>query len=271
MTSTTTILRPLRFWHQSMTELDVLGAYRRALTSQAAEILGSDAAIEVHGMRSGTYHGRTPTAALENAFVYHRALDQIIDNAIRAEREGYDAFIIGSFSEPYLREIRSAVRIPVASILESTMLVACSLGKKIIPIANAPQIAFMVQSAVEKHGLQQRVMRAAALEPAWHEPELAAAFDNPQPVLDAFTRTARHYLAQGAEVIVPAEGVMASLLSANQIRQIDGAPVLDVFALTWRYAVMLARLRDQTGMQVSDVGHYARGEPALIELMVRKG
>lgn len=262
-------LRPLRFWHQSMTELDVLGAYREALVRQAADILGSDAAIEVHGMRSGTYHGRTPTAALENAFVYHRALDQIIDNAIRAEKEGFDAFIIGSFSEPYLREIRSAVRIPVASILESTMLVACSLGKKIIPIANAPQISFMVQTAVEKHGLQQRVLPAVALDPAWHEPELAAAFSSPQPVLDAFARTARRYLAQGADVIVPAEGVMASLLSANKVREIDGAPVLDVFALTWRYAVMLARLRDQVGMQVSDVGHYARGEQALIDLMVR--
>lgn len=265
----TTPLRALRFWHQSMTELDVLGAYRDALIRQAAVILGSDAAIEVSGVRSGTYHGRTPTAAMENAFVYHRALDQIIDNAIRAEKEGYDAFIIGSFSEPYLREIRSAVRIPVASLLESSMLVACSLGKKIVPLSNAPQIAFLVQNAVEKHGLQQRIMPAVALEPAWHEPELAAAFTQPQPLLDAFAATARARLAQGADVIVPAEGVMASVLSANQIRDIDGAPVLDVFALTWRYAVMLARLREQAGMQVSDVGHYARGEQALIDLMVR--
>lgn len=260
-------LRHLRFWHQSMTELEVLGAYRHALETQSADILGSDGAIEVHGVRNGTYHGRTPTAALENAFVYHRALDQILDNAIRAEKEGYDAFIIGSFSEPYLREIRSAVRIPVVSILESSMLVACSLGKKIIPIANAPQIAFMVQTAVEKHGLQQRVLRATALDPAWHEPELAAAFVHPQAVLEAFTATARTYLAQGADVIVPAEGVMASLLNANQVREIDGAPVLDVFALTWRYAVMLVRLRDQTGLQVSNVGHYAQGETALIGLM----
>ena len=52
----------------------------------------------------------------------------MIENAIKAEREGYDAFVLGSFSEPFLREIRSAVDIPVASVVESSVLVGCSLG-----------------------------------------------------------------------------------------------------------------------------------------------
>src|SRR3546814_8561904 len=59
------------------------------------------------------------TSALGNAFVYHRAVDQIIDYAIHAERDGFDAFVVGSFSEPMLRVMRSAVDIPVIGILRS--------------------------------------------------------------------------------------------------------------------------------------------------------
>jgi allantoin racemase len=241
---------PLRFWHQSMTELEGLGVYSRFLLSHF-----------------GSYHGRAPTAALENAFVYHRVLDQVIDNAIAAQRQGYDAFVIGSFSEPYLREIRSAIQIPVVSILEASMLVGCSLGKKIIPVANAPQIAAMVQAAVDKHGLRERVMTAVALDPPLHEPALADAFEQPAPVLQAFAESAARWVEAGAEVIVPAEGVLATLVSANRLSSVAGAPVMDVFAVTWRYAAMLVRLRRSCGLEVSGVGHYARAEQALIDLL----
>ena len=94
---------PLRLWHQSMTELEGLGAYRDYLIAHSKTVLGDEATVQVAGERAGSYHGRPPTAALGNAFVYHRVLDQIIDNAIAAERAGFDAFVVGSFSEPLLR------------------------------------------------------------------------------------------------------------------------------------------------------------------------
>ena len=262
---------PKRLWHQSMTELEGLAGYRNFLNAHAHSLLAGEATVQVEGLRAGTYHGRTPTAALGNAFVYHRALDQIIDNAIRAERDGFDAFVIGSFSEPFLREIRSAISIPVIGILESSMLVACSLGQRIAPIANAPEIAAIVQAAVAKHGLQYRVLPAVALDPPMHEAELvAAAATDPQAVLHAFTQAAQHAIAQhGADVIVPAEAVLATLVIANKMTSIGGAPVVDVLAIAWRYALMMIRLRSDCGVEVSRVGAYARSDPALVALMTR--
>ncbi len=262
---------PLRLWHQSMTELEGLGTYRDYLLAHSKTVLGDEATVQVEGVRAGSYHGRPPTAALGNAFVYHRVLDQIIDNAIAAERAGFDAFVVGSFSEPLLREIRSAVTIPVTGIVESTMLVACSLGQRIAPIANAPQVAMMVQSAVEKHGLQSRVLPCVALDPPLNEAELvAAAASNPQAVLQSFTKAARHAIAHlGAEVIVPAEAVLATLVIANQLKEIDGAPVVDCLAIAWRHTLMMIRLRNDCGLQVSRNGSYARSDPDLIALMAR--
>lgn len=263
--------KPFLFWHQSMTELAGLGAYRDFLVAHAQRVLGDEAQVQVEGLREGTYHGRTPTSALGNAFVYHRAVDQIIDNAIRAEGQGFDAFVIGSFSEPMLREIRSAVDIPVIGILESSMLVSLSLGGKVAPVANAPEISAIVQSAVEKHRLAGRILPCVSLEPPMHEAELlAASASNPDALIEAFRRSARQaILQQGADVIVPAEAVLASVLIARQVMQVDDAPVVDVLAIAWRYAVMMTQLRQGSGIGTSRAGAFARRDPALVQLMAR--
>jgi allantoin racemase len=254
-----------------MTELAGLGGYRDFLVSHAARVLGTEATVQVEGLREGTYHGRTPTSALGNAFVYHRAVDQIIDNAIRAERDGFDAFVIGSFSEPMLREIRSAVDIPVTGILESSMLVSLSLGRRVAPVANAPEISFIVQSAVEKHGLESRVLPCVALDPPMHEAQLmAAAASDPEPLLEAFRRAARNAIVQqGADVIVPAEAVLATVLISRQITHVDDAPVVDVLAIAWRYALMMIRLQQDCGFGTSRAGAFARRDPELVRLMAR--
>ena len=93
----------MRLWHQSMTELHDLGAYKASLETHAQKVLGDMDVVEVHGMPKGAYHGHSPTAALSNAFAHHRVLDPVLDNAVRAEQLGFDAFVIGSFSEPFLR------------------------------------------------------------------------------------------------------------------------------------------------------------------------
>lgn len=259
---------PIRFWHQSMTELQVLGPYRDFILAHAQRVLGDQASITLYGLKPGSYHGRAPTPALGNAFAYHRILDQVIGNAVEAEKSGYDAFVIGSFSEPYLREIRSVVRIPVVSILESSLLIGCSLGKKILPVANGVELASIVQSAVDKHGLRERILPAATLSPPWHEPALAAAFSDPAKIIAAFRESAQGFVDQGAEVIVPAEGVLCAVLSANDVTEVGGAPVVDVFGATWLYGVMLVKLRRIFGITVSNVGIYTQGERALIDLIL---
>src|SRR5262245_30274063 len=113
-------MKPVRLWHQSVNELDQLAVYRHRLTEHAKDVLGRDAEVDVRGLPSGTYGGLSATGALGNAFVYHRLLDHVASNAIEAERKGYDGFVIGSFSEPLIREIRSAVDFPVASLVESS-------------------------------------------------------------------------------------------------------------------------------------------------------
>ena len=59
-------------------------------------------------------------------------------------------------------------------------------------------------------------------------------------------------------------------MTDNGITDISGVPVMDVIAVAWRYAVMLVRLRQTCGLQVSSVGHYARADPGLIAAFTSK-
>jgi len=255
----------VRIWHPSVNELDHLDVYRQALGKHANEVLGQDGEVEIHGLPSGSYGGQSPTAVLSNAYAYHRILDRVLENAVEAERRGYGAFVIGSFSEPLLREIRSAVDIPVAALTESALLVGCSLGKLLAPISNAPAVLWMVRTAVDKHGLGARVLEVQAIEPPLEEPALAAAYADPAPVIRAFEVAAERAVARGADVIIPAEGVLAELLYSHGARSIAGAVVLDVFGTAWAYALMLARLWSRTGLRVGRSWHYRRDDPELIQ------
>jgi allantoin racemase len=118
--------------------------------------------------------------------------------------------------------------------------------------------------SVEAHGLQARVLDVTAIDPPLDEPALAAGYRNPAPIIAAFTRAAEQAIAAGADVIIPAEGVLAQLLVINGVTTIAGAPVLDVFAAAWCYAQMLMRLWSRTGLRVGRNWHYRRDDVDLI-------
>lgn len=261
----------MRIWHQSMTELHELGAYRASLESHAAKILEAPWAVAVHGMPRGAYRGRPPTAALSNAFAHHRILDPVLDNAVRAEREGFVAFVVGSFSEPFLRELRSAIDIPVVSVAEATMLVACSIGRRAAPVSNDPAIAWLVGQSIELHGLHSRIQPPVSIEPPLDENQLADAYANPARLLQSFTASARRAILAGADVIIPAEGVLSEFLHGQGITAVDEVPVMDSFGVAWSYAAMMAGLRARTGLSVSRARHYRRDDPQLISELVRDG
>jgi allantoin racemase len=258
-----------RLWHQSSIEIEDLDWFRNMLTEHANHVLGIGATIDIHGVPSGSYQGRAPSEALGNAFVHHRLLEPVLINAVHAERDGYDAFVIGSFSEPFLREVRSAVDIPVVSLTETSLLIGCSLGRYSAPVSNSPQIAWLTRMSIEAHGLSSRVLRVQAIDPPLDELELAEGFKKPAPVIDSFTLAAKRAIADGADVIIPAEGMLGELLYVNGVARIGLAPVLDVYGTTWSYALMLSRLRAMTGLEVGRCWQYRRDDPAFVRELAR--
>ena len=256
--------RAIRVWHQSMTELgEDLSPYAERLRRHATRLFGDRVEVVIRGLAPGSYGGAAPSEVLGYPDLYATVLAQTVDAARAAERQGYDAFVIGSWSEPYLRETRSAVDLPVASIAESSLLVSCSLGGRSALIANAPSIARLVSDAVAKHHLGNRVIAVSSLEPARTEAELVSG-DVPA-LISAFIAQAERAVDAGADTIIPAEAVLNEVLHDAGVVEIAGAPVVDGVGTVWHYAEMLVRLTESAGMRRSHRWEYPRAPRELAD------
>ena len=257
----------MKLWHQSTTELHRDAPYSQALIKRGRDVLGEPVVIDTFGLPAGAYHGRSVSRANGNAFVYHRILDRMINQALEAERLGYDGFVIGSYSEPFLKEIRSAIDIPVTSILETTLLVGCSLGSKLGFVTTSPNVVGMIRKAVAFHQMETRVADVLSMEPPLEGAPLHSSFADPAELIARFEKDAARAIANGADVIIPAEGIIAVILTEAGFTRFQDAPVMDVFGVTWSYAVMLATLRAKANLGVTRRGWYGRPDEELIRLL----
>src|SRR3984957_13545484 len=198
----------IKIWHQSMTELAEHPDYAATLERHASAVLDPSIEIVAHGLRPGTHAGVPPGRTLYSPYAYHVLLRQVIENFVAAEEEGYDAVVIGSYSEPFLRDSRSAVNIPIVSMAESTLLTACSVATYSVLVTMSPQIAWMISQIVERHKLTQRVVVVNYLEPEMDEIALSAAIDDPTAFIEMFSDAARRGIERFGDVIIPAEGIM---------------------------------------------------------------
>lgn len=241
-----------------MTELEEHREYGRTLEQHAAAVVDSGTEVVMHGLRSGTHQGVPPGRTLYSPYAYHVLLRQVIENAITAERDGYDAVVIGSYSEPFLREARSAVTIPVVSMAESTLLTACSLASYSVLVTMSKQIAWMITRIVDEHHLTDRVALVTSIEPSLDEIGLSAAIQQPAAFIESFEDAARTGIDEFADVIVPAEGIMNEILFAHRVKEVDGVAVMDATAVAWLHAEYMVRLCRATGIHPGRKWDYPR-------------
>jgi allantoin racemase len=262
--------RPVRLWYQSMAPLDGFGTYAERLRSRLAGLLSPGVEVAIHGAARGSYLGRAPAEILRFPYAQHLIQNQVLELCLQAEREGCDGIVFGTFGEPLLRVARSAVDIPIASMPEACLLVGCSLARRMALITLSSENVRRVQEIVDRHGLGGRVATILPLEPALTEWELSQAFAQPGPVLRSFRAAAGRAVADGADLIIPAEGVFNEVLAAQGIRGIDGAAVMDCVAVACAYAEMLVALRRRTGLDVGRRWDHARPDAATITALRRQ-
>ena len=177
-----------------------------------------------------------------------RCAAQMVRNAIAAEREGADAFAIGHFQDSGLFEARAAVNIPVLGLGETTMLHACTVGRRIGLITIDPYFIPWHLDQIAQYGLRERVAGVRAMRSFGVADYVRACGDEDTfaAVCDAFEEAAAPLIEDGADVLIPAGGLPALVLSRRPAGlQVGGAVVLDgvpVLATLAQAAVRLAAL-----------------------------
>jgi len=253
-----------RIWYQSSIEFEGAPHYADALHRCFERVAAADSDIHLSGVPAGTWGGNQPSELFGYPFAFQTLLaGPFIDNALRAERDGFDAYVIGTYIEPFLREIRSAVDIPVISSFEASLLVACSFGHAIGLITLNDHLCAILRTNLKAHGLADKVVAVEAIEPDVTEKKLGQALTAPSTYLELFNAKATAAVEKGADVIIPAEGILAAAVSTAGLSSIRGAAIVDGIGVPVAYAEMLIRLRKGCGMAVGRGSHYAQPPAAM--------
>lgn len=261
----------MKIWYQSAVEMNQAGAYSDALKAHFKRIGGPDVEVSLFGAKPGTWGELQPAKVSGYPYVFHQVVKNIfIEGALQAEAEGYDAMVIGSSTDPGLREARSLVDIPVVSALESSFLVASTVANKIGLIAPTEEVAHIVNTNIEQYRLDAKIASWETLEPKLADKELNTLFSDPSVFLGRFQDTARRAIAKGADAIIPAEGILAEVIATNGLTSIDGATVIDMIGIAIAFAEMQVKLRRLTGLQPGRRWQYAKPDRAVVDA-IRSG
>lgn len=206
-------------------------------------------------------HGLSPHRAIAEQYRYLEFLDttEVLENGLRAEREGYDAFVLGNIFDPGLHELREVLNIPVLGLRESAVHVACLMGATFSLININPKFTHRIVQSIKLQGLAERMVsvdqmtvpRPGAFDLAMRDAKARA------PVIAQFTECARRSIAQGAEVLIPAGGSLMAVLAEAGVHQVGSTPVLNGLIAVIKVAELAVQMRRLTGVFTSKNLIYA--------------
>jgi Asp/Glu/hydantoin racemase len=250
-------IRTMRIWYQSITELDALPDYRAALLKMLADIAPSGVEIVPIGLDAGTYRGGAPIDTLRYPRELLRVASQVVEKAEAAEREGFDAFLIGSFVAPGMSEARAAVDIPVLSMAEIAVLATRHIAKSVRLVCLNRQQARLVEDLMAELGLDGAGLEVRHLN-LLDESVLSTAIVEPDEVASLFVASCADLEDSRADVIIPAEGILSMVVKAAGLREVSGRPVVDVFDAAITAAVGAAGLYRRGALTTGRIWSYPR-------------
>lgn len=234
---------PIRVCYQSFVDDSIAKTYLKRL-GEHVDSLSGEMTIDIKPL--------TPPDSFAHPAMEFRCARDVVRNAIQAERDGYDAFIVGHIQDSGLWEAKSVVDIPVLGLGESVLLYTCTLGMRIGIVTINPRFIPGFRTQIRKYGLEQRIVgvHAMTFEPG----ELTAAFDSPSAyaaALDSFRTQAEPLVADGVDVLIPGGGIPMLLFADERDFNVAGAPVVNGIPILIKMTQAAVELKRLNGLGVS--------------------
>lgn len=249
----------MRIWHQSLTVLDDVPHYRDALRSHLNAVASSGTTVELHGMRPGTYPSDYPGTHIRYAYLYGLHREQFVEAALRAQDEGYDAFLIATLPDIGFEEIRTLVDIPVIAYGQTSLAIGATLGDCVGIVNFIAALEPQVRRNARDYGFEGLLGPITQVDAVFSD--VMAAYEDPRPLIETFTVAARRAIAAGATVIVPGEGPLNVFAVRHGVSRIDDVPVLDSLGTCLGVAELRARQHATNGLRPSRNGFLYAAPP----------
>ena len=225
----------MKIWYQSYTRVGFdprWKPYEDDLKAYVDKVARPGTVVEVHGVE------KLMPRIFESEYIQQLHVGQVIDNALKAESLGYDAFCVGGTLDIGHVALREILDIPVAFIAESSFHAACLLAPKFGIVGQSEQSNRRKLELVRFHGLQERCAGGHSMNTSNLE-IVDMLNSDPERFIGMFTETSRRCIADGAGVLIPGFGAIGAFLGRRGIHDIDGIPILDIVAAVVKTSEMM--------------------------------
>ena len=240
----------MRLWYQSLARENQSTPYGALLKNVIASCADPGTEVHIEGILQAAGIG------VHYKFLEHQDTGEVIRNAIKAEKEGFDAFLVGNISDAGLAEAREVVNIPCLGLSETSMHLACMMGASFgLVIISERWKPLMLENA-RRYGLERQLV---GVEPLDTSPLELRYVDKQgrEKIIARFMDATQRLLQKGAEVIIPAGGDIIAYLVESRIYEIERTPILNGIVELIKMAEMAVKLRAHTGRFTSKRLTYA--------------
>lgn len=175
----------------------------------------------------------------------------MIDRAIKAETDGYDAVVMGCFLDSGIEQVRGLIDIPVTGPFESSMLLAQMLGRRIAIVTVFEEVIPLIELMIRLHGFEDKMIQNRPVTQIdYWEPLVESFQGKPDRLIGVLEKAALECIDNGADVIIPGcayEGAALTLAGYHEVANTD-VQVIDSATAALKMAELLADLRQTTGL-----------------------
>ena len=157
----------------------------------------------------------------------HLAETEIMAAAVAAEREGFDAFVIGCCYDPALTQCRELVDIPVIGPLEASVLLSRLFGHSFAVLTDHHKAVPELRDRIRLYGLESSCRAVDAID--WFVDDMV--LDPLTVAKDTYAKVEDVMRTSGAETVVIGCTIVSALLRARRaagrdraVRPVGGEP-----------------------------------------------
>ena len=241
-------------YHHPMFYTDSYQGYDNICKEFFEKVAGPNVIVEHTWSKRGTQWVQYKSCDLLNAL-------ETVQHVLDAEDKGFDGVIIGCSLDIGLKESREMAKIPVTSIMESTMLVSCLMGKKFALISFGERARVRQEQLIDEYGLRERATPVRCFEMTLDELGKALRTDAGRAKLrTVFMDEAKNAIHEDkAEVIIPGCGILSALCMMEGITRVDDAedvPILDTITPALKLTECLIIMKQILGIEISRRGLF---------------
>jgi len=185
----------------------------------------------------------------------HLSETEIMMAAVEAERDGFDAFVIGCCYDPGLTQCRELVNIPVIGPLEASVMLSRLFGHSFAVVTDHRKAVPELRDRVRLYGLEGNCRSVDAID--WYVTDMV--LDPLTVAKDTYIKVQDVLRSTGAETVVIGCTIVSACYELAVLRgdaDLAALSVINPNVMAVKLAEMFADLNATKQYRISRVGYY---------------